>query len=196
MTVFDRIDVMLIPGNENIVQLDGKEAEEVELINKNGKLKIRMPLTKLLQGDNISVTVYFNNLIAVEANEGSRIACGEKIKTTTFDIIAKEGSEIKLNLDVEKLNARVSNGSKIIIEGKANNQNIVVKSGGTFEAQLFETKRTDISVKAGGGANIFATDLVDVELIAGGHVTIYSSPKQINQNIVGSGTICQVLKKK
>ena len=71
-----------------------------------------------------------------------------------------------------------------------------MKSGGTFEAQLFETKRTDISVKAGGGANIFATDLVDVELIAGGHVTIYSSPKQINQNIVGSGTICQVLKKK
>ena len=95
VTAFDRIDVMLIPGNENIVQLEGNQADEVELINKNGELKIRMPLTKLLDGDNISVTVYYKNLTAVEANEGSRIACGDKIKATSFDIIAKEGSDRK-----------------------------------------------------------------------------------------------------
>ena len=50
VTTFDRIDVMLIPANENIVQLDGKNAEDVELVNKNGELKIRMPLEKILGG--------------------------------------------------------------------------------------------------------------------------------------------------
>ena len=81
VTSFDRIDVFLIPSDENKVQLDGKDKEEVELVNKNGELKIRMPLTKLLDGDNISVTVYYKNLTAVEANEGSRIACGDKISS-------------------------------------------------------------------------------------------------------------------
>ena len=119
VTSFDRIDVLLIPSDENKVQIDGKEADEVELINKNGELKIRMPLTKLLDGETISVTVYFKKINAVEANEGSRIACGEKISATSFDIIAKEGSEIKLILDVDKLNLKVKNGSTVDLQGKA-----------------------------------------------------------------------------
>ena len=74
VTAFDQIDVLLIASDENKVILDGNGAEDVELINKNGELKIRMPLTKLLSGDNISVTVYFKEIIAVEANEKSRIS--------------------------------------------------------------------------------------------------------------------------
>ena len=53
---FDKIDVQLIASNENKVVLHGKEANQVELVNKNGELKIRMPLTKMLSGDNISAT--------------------------------------------------------------------------------------------------------------------------------------------
>lgn len=192
VTSFDRIDVLLIPGNENIVQLDGKEAEEVELINKNGELKIRMPLKKLLDGENISVTVYFKNLVAVEANEGSRIACGDKIKSTSFDIIAKEGSEVKLILDVEKLNARVANGSKIEVQGNAKKQIVLVNSGGIYEAPGFETEHTTITVNAGGRALIFATEVVDAKVRAGGSITISGKPKKINKDIVAGGTICTV----
>ena len=74
VTAFDRIDVMLVLGNENIVQLDGKQAEDVELINKNGELKIRMPFTKLLDGDNISVTVYYKNINSIESSYFVKIA--------------------------------------------------------------------------------------------------------------------------
>src|SRR6476620_9595773 len=98
VTSFDRIDVMLVPGNENIVQIEGSSADQVELVNKNGELKIRMPLLRMLDGENISVTVYYKDIDAVEANEGSRIACGDKLSGTSFDISAKEGSEVKLIL--------------------------------------------------------------------------------------------------
>ena len=195
VTSFDRIDVMLIPGNENIVQLDGKEAEEVELINKNGELKIRMPLRKLLDGENISVTVYFKNLVAVEANEGSRIACGDKIKSTSFDIIAKEGSEVKIILDVEKLNVKVKNGSTITLDGNALTQDVVVNSGGRYLAPGLKTNQTSINVTAGGEAHIFATELVNAKVRAGGNITIHGKPKQINKDIVAGGTICEVKEK-
>ena len=99
VTSFDQIDVLLVPAEENSVQIDGGNAEDVELINKNGELKIRMPLLRMLDGDHISVTVYFKQIDAVEANEGSRIACAEKIEATAFDIIAKEGSQVKLVLE-------------------------------------------------------------------------------------------------
>ena len=195
VTAFDRIDVMLIPGNENIVQLDGKNADDVELVNKNGELKIRMPLTKLLDGENISVTVYYKSLTAVEANEGSRIACGDKIKATSFDIIAKEGSEVKLILDVEKLKVKVKNGSTVDLQGDAITQEAVVNSGGRYLAPGLITNQTSITVTAGGEALVFATDIVDAKVRAGGKITIDGEPKQINKDIVAGGTICEVKKK-
>ena len=195
VTAFDRIDVMLIPANENIVQLDGKNADDVEIVNKNGELKIRMPLTKLLDGDNISVTVYYKELTAVEANEGSRIACGDKIKATSFDIIAKEGSEVKLILDVEKLNVKVKNGSTVDLQGNALTQDAVVNSGGRYLAPGLKTNQTNISVTDGGEGYIFATNVVNAKVRAGGNITINGEPKQINKDIVAGGTICEAKKK-
>lgn len=190
VTSFDRIDVLLIYGDENKVIINGKNSDEVELINKNGELKIRMPLTKLLDGDNISVTVYYKNLTAVEANEGSRIACNESIKSTSFDIIVKEGSEVKLILDSEMLKARVTNGSKLELQGSAKNQIVLLNSGGIFEASGFETNYTEITLKAGGRALIFANEVVDAKVRAGGSITISGNPKQINKDIIAGGTIC------
>jgi hypothetical protein len=189
VTAFDRIDVMLVAGKENSVEIEGKNSKDVEIVNKNGELKIRLPLTKLLDGDNISVTVYYTNIDAVEANEGSRIACGDKITETSFDIIAKEGSEVKLILDVEKLNVRTANGSTVTLEGNAKVQDVVVNSGGIYEAEKLETQQTTITNNAGGEADIFATDLVEAKVRAGGEIMIHGKPKKINQKVIAGGNI-------
>jgi hypothetical protein len=191
VTSFDQIDVMLVKSSENKVVIDGKEASEVELVNKNGELKIRMPLEKLLGGDHISVTVYFNNLTAIEANEGSRIACGDKLEAVAFEVNAKEGSQIRLTLDVQKLNVRVANGSQVNVQGSADNQDILVNSGGIYEAQNLLTNQTTVTANAGGEADVYATDFVDAKVRAGGDITIYGKPKQINQKVIAGGNIVE-----
>lgn len=189
VTTFDQIDVRLIPGDVNKVVLTGKGSDEVEIVNKNGELKIRMPFSKLLDGDNISATVYFKKIDAVEANEGSRISSEKEITNTSFDIKAKEGAEIHLNLQVEKLIVRVANGSKIELEGIATNQDALVNSGGEYKGDKLHTNLTDITVNAGGNASVFATELVTAKVRAGGTITIYGKPKQINKKIVAGGSI-------
>jgi hypothetical protein len=189
VTSFDQIDVILIPGNETKVVLTGSGSEEVELVNKNGELKIRMPLTKIMSGDNVSATVYYKKIDAVEANEGSSIASEATLKSTSFDIKVKEGSKIKIKLDVDKLTARVANGSSISVSGKAKNQDVLVNSGGIYEAEKLITNHTVITSNAGGEADVYATDLVDAKVRAGGDITIYGKPKEINQKIVAGGTI-------
>jgi len=189
VTAFDRIDVMLVPASENSVQIEGKNAKDVELVTKNGELKIRLPLLKLLDGDNLSVTVYYTSIDAVEANEGSRIACGDKIKETSFEIIAKEGSEVKVILDVDKLKVRTANGSTVTVEGNAKVQEVLINSGGIYEAEKLETQQTTISITAGGEAQIFATNLVDAKVRAGGEIIIYGKPNKINQKVIAGGSI-------
>lgn len=189
VTSFDKIDVILIASDENKVVVDGSGSDDVEIVNKNGELKIRMRLTKMLSGDNVSATVYYKNIDAVEANEGSRIASDETFEATTFDIIAKEGSEIKIKIDVDRLTIRTANGSTVTISGKAKNQEVIVNSGGIYEAEKLLTNQTVITANAGGDADIYATDLVDAKVRAGGDIRIFGKPKQINQKIVAGGTI-------
>ena len=189
VTAFDQIDVLLIASDENKVILNGNGVEDVELINKNGELKIRMPLIKLLSGDNISATVYFKELTAVEANEKSRIASEATFEATGFDIVAKEGSEIKIKLLVDRLTAKITNGSKVNAEGNATTQDILINSGGIYEAEKLVTNQTYITANAGGEADIYVTGIVDAKVRAGGVITIYGKPKQINQNIVAGGRI-------
>ena len=190
---FDKIDVQLIPSNENKVILQGKDADQVELVNKNGELKIRMPFGKLLKGDDISATVYYKKLDAVEANEGSRIASKEEIKAINFDIICKEGSEIKLlNLQASRLQVRTSAGSIVTVKGSVKNQDILSNSGGKYDGQDCITEQTVVTVNAGGIAHVNATDLVDAKTRAGGEIRIYGKPKQINEKKIAGGTIEQV----
>ena len=190
VTSFDKIDVMLIASTENKVVLNGSNSQEVELVNKNGELKIRMPFTKILQGDAISVTVYFKKIDAVEANEGSRIATSDEIKAINFDIICKEGSEVKIpNLQASRLQVKVSQGSIVTVKGTVRNQDILSNSGGKYDGQDCTTEQTFVTVNAGGIAHVYATELVDAKTRAGGEIKIYGKPKQINEKKIAGGTI-------
>ena len=186
VTAFDQIDVMLIPSDENKVILNGSGSDEVELINKNGELKIRMPLTKLLKGDDISATVYYTKIDAVEANEGSRIASESVVESADFNIITKEGSVIELTLDVENLNLKMSDGSKVSLKGKAAHQEVVINSGSIYKAKTLLTQKTS---NTGAEGFINAEDYVDAKVRAGGKITIYGNPKQVDKKIIAGGKI-------
>ena len=41
VTSFDKIDVTLVQGTENKIIIHGASASEVEIVNKNGELKIK-----------------------------------------------------------------------------------------------------------------------------------------------------------
>ena len=192
VTAFDKIDVNLVVSTENKVVLTGVNSQEVELVNKNGELKIRMPLTKMLSGETISATVYYTKLEAVEANEGSRIASKDAITAVNFDIICKEGSEIKLiNLQADRLQVRVSQGSIVTVIGDVKNQDILSNSGGKYDGQDCKTEQTIVTVNAGGIAHVYATNLVEAKTRAGGEIIIYGKPKQINEKKIAGGTIEQ-----
>jgi hypothetical protein len=189
VTAFDLIDVILIPSQENKVILNGSGSDEVELINKNGELKIRMPLTKLLKGDDISATVYYTKINAVEANEGSRIASESLVKSKDFNIIIKEGSTIDLTLDVENLNLKMNDGSKLNLKGKATNQEVLINSGSIYQAKGLLTQTTRITSNTGAEGFINAEDYVDAKVRAGGKISIYGKPKQVDKKIIAGGKI-------
>jgi len=187
---FDQIDVLLVKGTENKVIIKGSRKDDVEIVTKNDELKIRMKLTKLLKGDDISVTVYYTEAIdQVEASEGARIASQDTFKATAFTVNAKEGAEVKLTIETKKLNTTAGSGGILNITGTADNNDIVLKSGGIFNGKDFITKQTVVSINAGGEADVHATELVEAKTRAGGDINIYGNPPQVNKKTFAGGSI-------
>jgi hypothetical protein len=189
--VFDKLSVILIASNENKAVITGTSQSIVELVNKNGLLKIRMPLTKLMTGDEAKVTLYFKKIQSIDANEGSTVTCADTFKQTTFDLGVQEGARITVVLDVDKTSIKAYSGGIIEVTGKAVTQSVLINSGGILSANELETSQTTVSISAGGSADVKATTLVDAKVKAGGTVTIYGNPKEIRQETVLGGSIIQ-----
>lgn len=189
VTAFDQITVELIASEENKVVLSGTNSDVVEVVNKNGELKLRMPLTNLLKGNQVNAKVYYTDLTAIEANEGSQISSDSSIKAIGFDIIAKEGSKIDIHLEVSNLNVKITSGGIVKTAGTAKNQDVVISAGAIYEAKELTTEQTVISINAGGEATIFATELADAKARAGGDIMIYGNPSQVNKKTFAGGRI-------
>jgi len=189
--VFDKINVKLIPSTENKIEIKGSRAEEMQTVNKNGELKIRMPFPKLLSGDDIVVKLYFKRIESISVSEGSYVSSEIDFKQTSLELNATSGGEIDVEVAVDKVSIKANAGGIVSISGKATNQNVTITSGGILKAKDLETAQTSISVSAGGQSEIRASTLVDAKVKAGGSIFIYGKPKQINKDVFIGGTILE-----
>lgn len=189
--VFDKLSVILISSNETKAVITGPEQSKVEIVNKNGRLKIRMPLTKLLSGDEAKVTLYFKKIHTIDANEGSVVTCADIFKQTSLELNTQEGAKITVALDVDKTTIKAVSGGIVTLTGKAVTQSISVNSGGIINAKELVSSQTTVSVSAGGSADVNATTLVDAKVNMGGTIFIYGKPKEIKQETLMGGSIIE-----
>ena len=190
--IYDKISAELIPSNENKIEIFGLKSNDVEVLQKNDELKVRMPLTKSLKGEDVKIKIYYKTLEEIEAFEGSFITSSKPIKSSDLEITAKEGAEIRLEIEAEDLEVKVVSGADITLNGTVSGtMEVNIKAGGTLQAQNLKTKKAKVSVSAGGTAEIFATDFVKAETKAGGTINIHGKPAKIEQKTIVGGSINQ-----
>ncbi|MGV3461666.1 MAG: head GIN domain-containing protein [Flavobacterium sp.] len=187
--VYDQISVKLVASTESKIVITGAKADDVEVVTKGNTLKVKMKTLKLLQGEDITATVYYKNIDYVGAYEGAYVSSEDTFKATSFEIDAQEGAKVKLILDVQKLKSRIQTGGEIELSGKAAYHDNSITSAGRLKAKPLETQQTEIVINAGGDADITAKDLVDAQIRAGGTIDIYGSPKQVKKRTAAGGKI-------
>ncbi len=186
---YDLITVEMIESDENRVEISGRNASDVTVVNKNGKLKIRMNLEELLDGNETFVKLFYTDVDEIDANEGAYIYSKDKIEQFEVELRAQEGGKIKLDLDVKVADMRASTGGILELSGKTNNQDISINTGGVYKGKELNSVTTKIAIRAGGEAEVFATELVDINIRAGGDVYIYGDPNTVNENRALGGRI-------
>jgi len=187
--VFDLIKISLVKSNENKVIINGDDVNGVEIINKEGALKVRMKIDRSFNGNRTFVAVHYKNIDVIDANEGSTIVGNELIEQNNIELRAQEGAKIQVGLDTKNIKVRAVTGGIITTRGKSLFQEITLNTGGIYEGREFETKNTNVTIKAAGEAEIKASGLVNVKIRAGGDVIIYGNPRTVNEDKIFGGRI-------
>ncbi|MBD8018630.1 head GIN domain-containing protein [Kaistella pullorum] len=185
LKVYDKIKVTLIQSDNSRVELENDNAD-VETVNKNGELKIRMAPAKILQGSNTVVKVYYENLNDIQASQGSAVSAENELQSRMLTLVANEGSMIEFPVKTSKLNIKTNSAGEIKLTGIADNQDVVVNSGGKYFGETVESENTTVTANAGGMATVTATGSVNATTRAGGIIDIYGDPEDRKvRNVIG-----------
>lgn len=187
--VYDRIVVNLVKSDENKVVITGDDASQLEVINKEGTLKIRMELDLIFDGNKTFVHVHYKDLKIIDGNEGAVITSNELIEQDNIEIKMQEGARIKVGLNVKKAEMRAVTGGIIDASGIAQSQDVTVNTGGVYEGRELETENTEVFVQAGGEVEVYASKMADITVRAGGDVDVYGKPESVKRRRTFGGRI-------
>lgn len=187
--VYDLIAVNLIQSDENKVLIKGNNVDDIQIVNKNGTLKIKMALDKIFHGEDTFVEVHYKEIRSIDGNEGARITVNETLSQEALELKTQEGASIKIGLDVDQLTVRSVTGGIVEASGKAKRTIVVLNTGGIFEGKPLRSKVASIKITAAGNAEVFASEKVDINIKAGGDVVVYGNPQEVNKNTFAGGRV-------
>lgn len=187
--VYNGLDVTLKEANENKATLTGKNRTDVKFKIDNGILKVRMSIDEILDNDDTQISIQFKKLDKIDARQNASIRIESKLKQEFLHLNASEGADIFADVNLTKLYVDSNTGAEIEVEGKTEDQEIDINTGGKFFAKNLKSTNTEITIKAGGAADITASNMVEAKVRAGGTVNVYGNPKTIDQNTLFGGKV-------
>ena len=187
--VYDLINVHLIKSDENKAIISGDNKSDVELVNKNGSLRIKMRLGENFEGNKTVVNLHYKSIDVIDANEGSYVTSEETFKQYNIELRAQEGAIIKVPLEVTDAKIKAVTGGVIEVSGNVIRQDISMNTGGIFQGKNLKSESTYIAIRAAGEGHINASKLADIKIRAGGDVYIYGNPEKVNESKILGGRI-------
>ena len=189
LSATDRINVELIASDEERVEINGTRSSDVEVVNKNGELKLRMKITQLLDGEDIEARIYFRELHSIQAGEGSFVGCATPFKQSNLSLTARTGGNIRVQMAVDEAEVRAVTGGILDLRGTVDELEVNIGTGGIVNAKELVSRRAEVEIKAGGEAKVHATEYVQADVKAGGDVLIYGKPAKIDQKTTLGGSV-------
>ena len=189
LKVYDLINIELIKSEEDKITISGDNKNDVSVIQKNNKLKIRMKLDKMFNGKNTNVKLYYTSVDEIDANEGANVRVNGKIKQYEIILRAQEGAKITATVDTKLLSVKSVTGGVVTTTGQTSKLDLSLQTGGVYEGSKTITQNSSLFIKAGGEASVNTINVLNVKIFSGGDVFVYGTPKQLKQNKLFGGRI-------
>jgi hypothetical protein len=203
------------PGTSLIVTGDPAELARLEVIVKNGELKLRPKKTRRFFGSwaeslkNVSARITTPRLQrAAISGDGDMVVQG--INSKAFDIaISGDGRFTSADARADKFDVSISGSGDVIlpkahadifdisisgsgnvsIDGLCKAADMSISGSGTIRMRSLKCNTVDISIAGSGDVEAFASQSAETRIAGGGDVVIYGNPAQRKKRTAGGGSI-------
>jgi hypothetical protein len=194
LKVYNGIEVELIKGTEQRLEITGNKSEMVKIKNVDNTLKLSLPFSLKLannaaKGEVLIKLYYSKNINIIDGNEGATIT-SKDFNQDNIELNAQERAFINITTTTNYLTIRASSGGIIKVSGTSKNQEVSVDLYGIYHG--FNLKSAGNStVKAGTGAKaeVTAGETLNAKVSFGGAIFYKGNPKVVKDKKVIGGII-------
>ena len=189
LKTFNAVEVEVIPSESNRIEITGHSKNDVKFNIVEDRLEIRLSLDNLWSKNNTRITLYVNDLRTIDANEGSHIEVSGELKGEELTFRTQEGASIAAEVNSRRICAKAVSAGKITLEGKAEEQEVDINTGGLYFGRNLRTQRTEVSAGTAGKGEVNASEYVKATAKLGGTVEIFGRPDEIDKKTSLGGRI-------
>lgn len=184
-------EIELAEGSPRVeVETDDNLHEHIVTEVKNGVLHVHTN-NKHLIAEKLKITVFYEQLSAVNVSGAAEITSRESIQGGSFSLDISGAGEANLGMNVEHLEVEISGGGDLKLGGSAETVNFEISGAGQIEALPLHAREADIEVNGAGEIGITVEEKLTVDIAGAGEVKYAGNPEVI-QNITGAGELKQL----
>ena len=157
--------------------IDGIPEDEVTVKVSQGVLRLASLNSLLYKEAVIKLYVTYSELDEVRATAGAIVQSESDIKAVKFTVHAGSGAQVALALQVQDLDASVSEGGRVEVTGNAQIQDVSAATGGQYLGAKLQTQKTYVRSNTGARAEVKVETHLEVSANTGGEVIYYGNPE-------------------
>lgn len=186
---FNGVEVQVIPSEENRIVITGHSREDVKFKIVEHRLEIRLSLDNIWSKDNTRITIYGSNITTIDANQGSLVEISDHLKGEELTFRVQEGANIRARVNGRRIVSKAVTGGRITLEGKADEQEVDLNTGGLYYGSELRTKETTVRAGTAAKGEVYATEYVRATAKLGGTIELFGRPKEVDQKTSLGGRI-------
>lgn len=186
----DKLNVVLIPSDENYVSVEGELSEKVEVTQQGRVLRIKMASGYPLKGTNTFVKVYSKAPYSFTIQKGAILQTEDAVLAADSILVwANEGGKLDLAVNAKRVEVYSTTGSAVTLRGETDTQEAILTFGGSYYGEKLTSNKALARINGGGVCDIRASVSADVQTRAGGAINIYGNPAEKKQKRLAGGKI-------
>ena len=196
----DPFDAISITGNVKVLLKQGDtESAEISAIGipedkltvtvNRGVLKLKLLNSIFYKNDEVRVVVTYKTLRRVKAQAGAEVRSNNVIETDKLEVIGNSGAHLKLELNVNALDATASEGAIVKLKGKAGQQHASSSTGAQYEGESLLSEKAYVKAGTGGQVYINVTGLLEASANTGGTIEYDGNPNDKQIKTLLGGTV-------
>lgn len=194
MKIGGAFEVILIPSNEEYVEITTKGVESSQIITEVKSNSLLLDLEKntinrrYMDEVEIKAKVYYKSLSSLNITGAVKISSQSVIKTPSFYLRVGGAGDIELALDTKELTVVNAGAANLKVSGRADKQVIQLDGAGNIQAFDLKSKRSEVRLNGMGNVEVYASEEIDAEMNGMGNIEYKGNPSkaQIKKNGLGS----------